>query len=85
MNFLYTPGPWVCLDGKVFSDGFTTETPIATVHKRKSPHVTIANARLVACSPELLEALNWLLNDPHTERGGHTAITYANSVLSKAI
>ena len=54
MNTLHTPGAWVCLDGKVFSDGFTTETPIATVHKRKSPHVTLANARLITAAPELL-------------------------------
>lgn len=57
MNPLHTQGDWVCIDGNIFSDGFTTETPIARVFKRKSPHVTLANARLIAASPELLEAL----------------------------
>jgi hypothetical protein len=61
MNTLHTPGKWVCIDGKVFSDGFTTKTPIATVHKRKSPHVTLANARLISEAPELLQALQDLL------------------------
>lgn len=57
MNPLHTQGDWVCIDGNIFSDGFTTETPIARVFKRKSPHVTLANARLIAASPELLDAL----------------------------
>lgn len=57
MNPLHTQGDWVCIDGNIFSDGFTTKTPIARVYKRKSPHVTLANARLIAAAPELLEAL----------------------------
>jgi len=43
-----------------------------------------ADMRLIISAPQLLEALQWLLNDPHSERGTHTAITYAHDVIAKA-
>ena len=40
-------------------------------------------AELLKLVQELHTALEWLLNDPNEERGTHTAITYAQAVLSK--
>ena len=60
---LHTPGPWLCLDGKIISHTQTTGAPIARVFKRASPHVTAANAHLVLAAPDLLAALNAALDD----------------------
>ena len=38
-------------------------------------------AELETLVQELRTALEWLLNEPNTERGAHTAITYAQSIL----
>ena len=40
-------------------------------------------AELLELVQELHKALDWLLNEPNAERGTHTAITYAQAVLSK--
>ena len=95
MTSLHTPGPWLCLDGKIVSDGLTTDTPIARVYKRKSPHVAIANARLIEAAPELLAALQHALrvldnvyvdlqiSDRSPGIGLITARKNANAVLKK--
>jgi len=57
---LHTPGPWLCLDGKIISHTQTTGAPIARVYKRQSPHVTADNAHLIVASPTLLAALRRL-------------------------
>ena len=41
-------------------------------------------AELETLVQELRTALEWLLNEPNAERGTHTAITYAQAVLSKS-
>ena len=40
-------------------------------------------AELETLVQELRTALEWLLNEPNAERGTHTAITYAQSILDK--
>ena len=93
MNPLHTQGDWVCIDGNIFSDGFTTKTPVARVYKRKSPHVTLANARLIAAAPDLLAALlalsqhfpgKWV-NDPRTQAEIDDHLALANRMAAAAI
>ena len=40
-------------------------------------------AELETLVQELRTALEWFLNEPDTEHGTHTAITYAQSILDK--
>jgi hypothetical protein len=50
----HTPGPWRCIDGRLFSESFISKVPIATIHKSaRSPE----DSHLIAAAPEMLEAL----------------------------
>lgn len=61
MTTKYTPGPW-----RVTSAGFDegTEVNEATYVVAADPHMelSLANARLIAAAPELVEALRRLLD-----------------------
>lgn len=83
----YTPGPWFATDNRnedtarqITVDSLT-EGAVAVCAPSDAG---LSNARLMAAAPELLAALEWLLNDPHSERGLHTAITYAEFAIQKA-
>lgn len=97
MKTAHTPGPWAVgpMEGSQGCRIWQTDAEnnakkivsfvVQAKPSRELDDETEANARLIAVSPELFDALDWLLNDPHTERGGHTAITYANEILAKAL
>lgn len=56
----FTPGPWAketCPDGDIVITNENELTSVAVVHSHKFNDLTIANARLIAAAPELLEAL----------------------------
>lgn len=58
----HTPGPWDLDEGDL-STVYELETsdPLAEVFSDKSAEENVANARLIAAAPELLEALEALL------------------------
>ncbi len=79
----YTPGPWKA--GKQLRDGsFTITAPAATVFRccpfHTSERNAEANARLIAAAPELLEALQALV-EHGTDSPGHLA---AEAAIRKA-
>ena len=85
MSELHTPGTWMCIDGNIFSEGFTTETPIARVYKRKSPHVTLANARLIAAAPDLLDAcIKTVEENGHLADGDNCTLIHLVRAIAKA-
>lgn len=70
----HTPGPWTAYHNGHFWDitiGGMYEASTAMVHpnavERRSDEETEANARLVAASPDLLEALIALRDGPQIE------------------
>ena len=90
----HTPGPWLIeAQNCHFGD-------IATVHNTDEKWVTIyaphwmetgmdekeqsANARLIAAAPELLEALQMLMNDPGEDRIKSSAWDAARAAIAKA-
>ena len=79
----HTPGPWIFTNTEITAkDGDLFVAKVTDF--RNSTGRQAANGRLIAAAPELLEALQWLLNDPDSERGSHTAITYAQDIIAKA-
>lgn len=86
----HTPGPWNLTDEKDPLVYGPTGGYIAQVFAYDGNHFRTlrpnyaADARLIAAAPELLAALQWLLNDPSAERGAFTAITYAEEIIAKA-
>ena len=52
----YTPGPWMANGPEIRIEEDTTAEPVATAHG-VNKHCVLANARLIAAAPELLEAL----------------------------
>lgn len=95
----YTPGPWRLVADQCHYDTLTTIEggPVGT-RRPFWPELMIqvggatdhykmeANARLIAAAPELLEALQYVL-DTHTYTGtdGEYAAAKAHAAISKAI
>ena len=98
MDTKHTPGPWDVSSGMVWHEG----TPIARMD-RETPDTTPVerdcNARLIAAAPELLEAVDLLLDglvptatldgfiSPESERAinaAHKAIAKATGVPDEA-
>lgn len=90
MSAGFTPGPWYYPGRTVATPGTITGC-IGTIHQNvgRAPaiaHVSHANgdgeanARLIAAAPELLEALERLDRDGHTEATWH----FAKAAIAKA-
>lgn len=64
----HTPGPWCSDTGAIYAAcqlderGMTRESPIAEVGDGR-PENYVSNCRLIAAAPELLEALEILMDD----------------------
>lgn len=71
----HTPGPWRIQGdhGKLWIETNANDDTIAEVHRRKekgsvySCDEAMANARLIAAAPEMLEALELLLDGRHCQ------------------
>lgn len=84
---LHTPGPWDWKDGIQLTVGIEPEPerlPIAHLEDR-GPE-SFANARLIAAAPDLLAALEALLEyvDAVTSRGDNVEKKAARAALDKA-
>jgi hypothetical protein len=58
MNAAHTPGPWACQHG---ADDYFEVVKAGGASLSYSAKITKANARLIAASPDLLEALERLV------------------------
>lgn len=60
----YTPGPWVVnIDSDI--DQIVIDSNDHSICTIDSPaHIAMDNANLIACAPEMLEALKALVNSP---------------------
>lgn len=91
-KFKGTPGPWVVVDNDVYFDirkGWKSIGDVcASMHAfDDSNHrgvVATANANLIAAAPELLEALQLMLNDECSDTHNH-AVNTAEKAIAKAL
>lgn len=94
MSTTYTPGPWYHVGGtdqrkapfiRKVGDSVPGTMAIAQVHNRGSYSEYLANARLISAAPDLLEALQYVL-DTHVFAGndGEEANNRARAAIAKA-
>lgn len=88
MEEKYTPGPWEVDGPRIYS---TTKTLVATVGLFRSLETASANARLIAAAPDLLAALESLLewaadvHDPMKQsRINYSGMDAARAAIAKA-
>lgn len=89
----FTPGPW-STDLKVSSQAgrVVIEPDVAIVYVQSNRYDSsqskqrIANARLIATAPELLEALEWVIQctDGDLPQGTYECLENARAVIAKA-
>ena len=92
MTIQHTPGPWHTDKASPFTvkrtDTFLFQDAIAHVNHRPPVGGGIANARLIAAAPDLLEALQAIvatLDQPvqHTDTPGSAAILRTDSRIAR--
>lgn len=72
MGAEYTPGPWIADDGFVYDAALrliADAAPWTPMHAERTTETVLANSRLIATAPELLDALIDLLLD--TQHASH--------------
>jgi hypothetical protein len=89
MSAEYTPGPWVFYDDS--NDGKTKRIEIAARGKTVAriyhsvPEEDLPNARLIAAAPDLLEALQYMVNAcPAIDPSGEDAHAHSRAAIAKA-
>ena len=79
----HTPGPWRVVEDRVPSslEVYAGKTAIAECWRRADVETEIANARLIAAAPDLLEALEFVIRGvPDTWEG----VQKARAAIAKA-
>jgi len=62
MNTQHTPGPWAIKNGRcIYGNGDFIKPFVASVEDDHNDAETVANARLIAASPELLDVAQFAL------------------------
>lgn len=91
MSQQHTPGPWRAVNGKVTNrtgSHFIADCGSLAAHPAPKDGAAeiVANARLIAAAPELLEALRFVLEDARKYRGQVSAVTLRilDEVVAKA-
>ena len=89
MNAKHTPGPWVVREsscGSVGTDSILTALAFGDDPDCKADDRMVANARLIAAAPELLEALKAICDEQDANEGYATPATYdaARAAIAKA-
>ena len=89
MSAEHTPGPWVVYDDS--NNGKTNRIEIAARGKTVAriyhsvPEEDLPNARLIAAAPDLLEALQYMVNAcPAIDPSGEDAHAHARAAIAKA-
>lgn len=84
----HTPGPWHAGRGQQSTIVYDAEgwgVASATVfHGRTEPETSIANASLIAAAPDLLAALELVLDDPQSLDGRPRTYEAARAAIAKA-
>lgn len=80
MKTHHTPGPWILEQDTVFI-GETRKVQPVLYHGDSEG---MANARLIAAAPDLLSALNLLLDKLHAHCPGLRECEYTESAITKA-
>lgn len=88
----HTSGPWIVVLGSVRHQYDTVERVVAANGRRvmqgnhpfRADEEQLANARLIAAAPELLEAVWGLLRLAQSRVSGDPAITKALAAIEKA-
>ncbi len=87
----HTPGPWTVRHLTGFplmiatqpdADGFGE--PIADTSRHMLPAEALANARLIAAAPDLLEALKWALEHAEWSNDTETGTDPIRAAIAKA-
>ncbi len=82
---MHTPGPW-----KVIKPGHGQKTKLRCVQigsddRYATSEMELADARLIAMSPELLEACRQLVGAMNNlDKGHHREVSFAESIIAKA-
>jgi hypothetical protein len=83
MNAQHTPGPWTT-DGTAESGNLDIVSPLGRVAMMDCDHdLTAIDAQLIAAAPDLIEALQGLLNALPSATT-HPAIKAARAAIAKA-
>jgi len=82
----YTPGPWACHSGSVYTDGGPVATPIARMDREAgngtSPTERDANAHLIAAAPCMYQLLEEVRDGAIP--AGSLWVDYIDAALAKA-
>lgn len=80
----HTPGPWNVVEGRTQGsvEIFADQKAIAECWRRNDAPTEIANARLIAAAPDLLEALREMVVKAYEWHPSHTE--KARAVIAKA-
>ena len=84
----HTPGPWRVVEDRVPAslEVYSGKTAIAECWRRAETETELANARLIAAAPELLDALQYLANVcPAINAQGEEAHQRASAAVAKAV
>lgn len=91
----FTPGPWEVVDTTVYAEKKTENgmynifyATVTTFEKCDTPKEELeANARLIACAPDLLEALQAITDLYDTDEGCRSLPEYVNAraAIAKAL
>ncbi len=79
----YTPGPWAVISGEVCAAGYGPIAHCDRENRNTKPVERDANARLISAAPELLEALEAVMQFPLNHKANlaaHAAIAKAKGV-----
>lgn len=80
----FAPFPWAAKGSETSTATWVEDALGKRVCTMKPTDQDWSNCQLLAAAPDLLAALEWLLNAPTEERGFETAITFAAATIAKA-
>ena len=81
----HTPGPWIVVSRGMFSPKVVDANGLGICHTTYAPTGAEDNARLIAAAPDLLKALQYMLNVcPAIDAQGEEAHYQARAVIAKA-
>ena len=82
----HTPGPWRVVENRVPAslEIYARETAIVECWRRADVQTEMANARLIAAAPDLLDALVMVLDDPNALDGRPRTYEIVCAAIAKA-
>ena len=87
MNVKFSPGPWVVKNGRyIYGNGGFIKPFVASVEDDHNDAETVANARLIAAAPDLLAALQDIVEylGEDVDNGLDELLTNARAAIATA-